>query len=103
MISDGSQYSGMHVRLCSQQKPSSRFAEAQDSLFASSLSELQSQDVLLAKEETSADPRTNNTDCWVEFRANLRHPLGFLPLSSLLSTASSSPPKIAKAPNLPYE
>ena len=103
MISDGSQYGGMHVRLCSQQKPSSRFAEAQDSLFASSLSELQSQDVLLAKEETSADPRTNNTDCWVEFRANLRHPLGFLPLSSLLSTASSSPPKIAKAPNLPYE
>ncbi len=103
MISDGSQYGGMHVRLCSQQKPSSVFAEAQDSLFASSLSELQSQDVLLAKKESSADPRTNNTDCWVEFRANLRHPLGFLPSSSFLSTASSSPPKIAKAPNLPYE
>jgi hypothetical protein len=105
MISDSSRYGGIHIRLCSQHKPTSMYAEAQDSLLASSLSELQSQRVLLPETDvsTSVDSRTNSTDCWVEFRANLRHPLGFITSSSLLSTAHSDPPKVAKAPNLPYE
>lgn len=106
MISDRSTFGGMHVRLCSQEKPTSMYAEAQDSLLASSLGELQSQRVLQTKTDhsSSTDPRTNSTDCWVEFRANLRHPLGFISTSSsLLSNAHSDPPKIAKAPNIPYE
>lgn len=105
MISDISRFGGIAVRLCAQQQPTSAFAEAQDSLLASSLKELQSQHVLLSKSDHSKDPRINNTDCWVEFRANLRHPLGFIPSSSssLLSGNLSNPPKIAKAPDLPYE
>jgi hypothetical protein len=89
--------SGVDVRLCSAKKHTSMFAEAQDSLFAGSLSELQSKHVLSSS--NISDPKLNQTDCWVEFRANLRHPLGFLP-----SFKSTSPPhKIAQAPNLPYE
>ena len=103
MISDSSRFGGISVRLCAQQQPTSAFAEAQDSLLASSLNELQSQHVLLSTSDHSKDPRTNNTDCWVEFRANLRHPLGFIPTSSLVSGSLSNPPKIAKAPDLPYE
>ena len=105
MISDTNRFGGMHIRLCAQHQPTSMYAEAQDSLLASSLSELQSKDVLLSNTDssTSTDPRTNNTDCWVEFRANLRHPLGFISSSLLSSNAPSNPPKIAKAPNIPYE
>ena len=68
----------LNVRLCSALNRSSMFAEAQDSLLASSADELQSQFVLSSS--TVPDPKTNQTDCWVEFRANLCHPMGFLPM-----------------------
>ena len=91
------------IRLCPATKPSSMFAEAQESLLASSLSELQSKHVLThhsakdtAAADREADPKTNNMDCWVEFRANIRNPKGFLP-------RQSASPRTAKAPDLPYE
>jgi hypothetical protein len=86
----------LNVRLCSTPNRSSMFAEAQDSLLASSIHELQSQDVLASS--PVPDPRTNQTDCWVEFRATLRRPLGFVP-----SFKSNSTLKVARAPDLPYE
>lgn len=83
---------GIDVRFCSSYKPSSMFCEAQESLLASSLDELQSTNVL--KSTGKVDPRTLQTDCWVEFRANISRPMGYL---------KKTQPKIAKAPDLPYE
>ena len=51
-------------------------------------------------------------DCWVEFRANLKKPAGYLKnvlVSRTTNTsltgggAKTSKTRIAKAPNLPYE
>lgn len=103
---------GVDIRLCAAPTPSSVFAEAQASLLASSLSELQSKHVLSSSHQKStaeknsaatrdADLNTNQMDCWVEFRASLRNPLGFLPRRRRQS--ASTGPKIAKAPDLPYE
>jgi hypothetical protein len=83
---------GLDVRLCSSLKPTSMFCEAQESLLASSLAELQSDSVLRSTGEV--DPRTLKADCWVEFRANMTRPSGFI---------KSNQPRIAKAPDLPYE
>ena len=95
---------GVDVRLCAATRPSSMFSEAQESLLASSLHELQSVHVLnptqrkvgnsiktsLKQKEPSPltdeklvqrpdDPNTNKMDCWVEFRANLKNLKGFRP------------------------
>ena len=80
---------GLDVRMCPATKPSRMFSEAQESLLASSLKELQSAHVLShrtgpckTKDKTAKsreeDPNTNNTDCWVEFRANMKHPTGYI-------------------------
>jgi hypothetical protein len=99
---DKSESSAVDIRLCSATKASSMFAEAQASLLASSLSELQSKHVLThhsphdqtAKRES--DPNLNRMDCWVEFRATIRNPKGFLP-------RQKAGPRTATAPDLPYE
>ena len=78
-------WTGLDVRFCESTKYSSMFAEAQASLQAGSLPELQ-------REE---DGKLKDGDCWVEFRANLRHPAGFM--------RRRKPPRIAKIPDLPYE
>jgi hypothetical protein len=86
------------IRLCPATKPISMFAEAQESLLASSLEELQSQRVLAQNSaQEIEDPNINKMDCWVEFRANMKNPSGFFPRKS------SDGPKIAKAPDLPFE
>lgn len=66
---------GLDVRFCGCDRHSSMFAEAQESLFAGSLEELQSKHVL---QEGGVDPKTNNVDCWIEFRATMANPSGFL-------------------------
>jgi hypothetical protein len=86
------------IRLCPSTKPISMFAEAQESLLASSLEELQSRRVLAQNSSQEIeDPNNNKMDCWVEFRANMKNPSGFFPRKS------SEGPKIAKAPDLPFE
>lgn len=96
--------SGVDIRLCSATQSSPVFAESQESLLASSLSELQSKHVLTnhlpgdATVQRESDPNINKMDCWVEFRANIRNPQGFLPRHELASR-----PRTAKAPDLPFE
>jgi len=98
---------GLDVRLCTSHQYSSMFAEAHESLLAGSLDDLQSNLVLREGAQTPASgvknypsgalegPRSNQGDCWVEFRASLRRPSGFF---------SKRPQKrTAKPPNLPYE
>jgi hypothetical protein len=77
-------WTGLDVRFCEATKYSSMFAEAQTSLLAGGLPELQ-----------HGNGETDNGDCWVEFRANLRNPAGFL--------RRTKAPRIAKVPDLPYE
>jgi len=91
---------GLDVRYCPRTVVSSAFSEAQESLLAGSLEELQSTNVLVSKgEEAQSDTRLGNGDCWVEVRANLKRP------SKLLRRSKNSPGKqrIAKIPDLPYE
>jgi hypothetical protein len=83
---------GLDVRYCSNSVKSSMFCEAQESMLAASLQELQSTRVV---GDTASDPRTNQADCWAEFRANLARPLGYLKTRTVTN--------IAKAPNLPFE
>lgn len=83
-------WAGLDVRFCQATKYSSMFAEAQESLLAGSLPELQSPDVL-----QGGSGKKKDGDCWGEFRANLRHPTGFL--------QPARQQKIARAPDLPYE
>lgn len=83
---------GLDVRWCEQVKPTSVFPEAQESLLASSLPELQSADVLKStgKSEPGAeDARIGSSDCWVEVRTMVKNPRGFV---------SSKRPKVATAP-----
>lgn len=87
---------GIDLRFCEQAKYRAGFNEAQEALLAGSLPSLQSTHVLDGAQGT-IDPRTDKMDCWVEFRASLRNPLGFW------SRRSSSKPRIAKVPDIPYE
>jgi hypothetical protein len=77
-------WTGLDVRFCEATKYSSMFAEAQTSLLAGGLPELQ-----------HGSGVNDSGDCWVEFRANLRNPAGFL--------RRTKAPRIAKVPDLPYE
>jgi hypothetical protein len=91
---------GLDVRLCSRSKVSSAFSEAQESLLAGSLGELQSSNVLLASgEKAKDDDRMGKGDCWAELRANVKRPTGFL----RTKRSGSLRPKIAAMPDLPYE
>lgn len=89
---------GLDVRFCSQNGVSSTFSEAQESLLAASLNELQSTNTLLAcGEKAKDDDRLGNSDCWAEFRANVKRPSGFLHRSSRKQRTA------AKAPDIPFE
>ena len=87
---------GLDVRLCPSTIRESMFCEAQESMLAGSLEELQSTRVLGSKSQHDDDPRTNNMDCWVEVRANLKRPSGYF-------QPSKTTPRFAKAPDIPYE
>lgn len=90
---------GIDIRYCSQDAVSSAFCEAQESLLAASLEELQSANALLAGgEQGQDDKRLGNADCWVEVRANLKSPSGYWQRKG-----SQSKPRIAKIPDIPYE
>ena len=84
---------GMDFRFCEQTKFRPGFAEAQEALLAGSLPSLQSQHVLDGAQ--GVDPKTDTMDCWVEFRESVKNPVGFW--------SKRTSPRIAKAPDLPYE
>jgi hypothetical protein len=93
---------GLDLRFCSTTEASSSFAEAQESLLAASLADLQSANILsTGGEKGKADKRVGLGDCWVEFRANLKEPVGFWRRYAV--SKSKSTKRIAKAPDLPYE
>jgi hypothetical protein len=89
---------GLDIRYCPRTKISSAFSEAQESLLAGSLETLQSTNVLLAGGEANDDKRIGNGDCWVEFKASIKRPSGYL-----RSKNASGKLKVAKVPDLPYE
>mmetsp|Transcript_96 Transcript_96/g.203 ORF Transcript_96/g.203 Transcript_96/m.203 type:complete len:408 (-) Transcript_96:1403-2626(-) len=94
---------GLDIRYCRQTIVSSAFSEAQESLLAGSLEELQSTQTLVAKGEEGSkenDDRIGKGDCWVEVRANLKRPSGYWKRNSSKKAGSV---KIAKIPDLPYE
>ena len=67
---------------------------------AGSLGELQSTNALLSGAEPgSDDDKLGNADCWVEVRANMKKPSGYLRRAGSKNTKT----KIAKIPDLPYE
>jgi len=93
---------GLDLRFCSCTEAASSFAEAQESLLAASLADLQSANILLTGDEKAkADERVGQGDCWVEFRANLKKPVGFWRRYGIGKSKSTH--RIAKAPDLPYE
>jgi hypothetical protein len=93
---------GLDLRYCSSTVSASSFAEAQESLLAASLADLQSTNILLGGgEKAKADERIGLGDCWVEFRANIKAPLGFWRKYAMAKSKSKH--RIAKAPDLPFE
>ena len=112
---------GIELRFCEARQLSSSFAEAEESLMAGSLNELQNANVMVegGKTKSQYDVKidvSNNSgnqgakklridamnglgDCWVEFRANIKHPLGFFDKKARTKTVQ----RTAKAPDLPYE
>jgi hypothetical protein len=92
---------GIDIRLCSESQVSSAFCEAQESLMAASLEELQSPNALLGDGlEGKHDERLGQGDCWVEVRANLKRPSGFFHRSGGLAPSKH---RVAKIPDIPYE
>ena len=94
---------GINIRLTGAEEFSSSFAEAQDALLAASLSELQSVNVLKeggGNEESSSDSKTNVADCWVEFRATVAKPSGFVKRGG---NQKRTKLRTANVPDLPYE
>jgi len=95
---------GLDFRMCEASALSSTFAEAQESLLAGSLDDLQSANVLGGTDEGSTGVRGHSDamnglgDCWIEFRANCRKPSGFLNKGKNVSSK-----RIVKAPSIPYE
>eukprot|EP00523_Entomoneis_sp_CCMP467_P016934 CAMPEP_0168786834 /NCGR_PEP_ID=MMETSP0725-20121227/11485_1 /TAXON_ID=265536 /ORGANISM="Amphiprora sp., Strain CCMP467" /LENGTH=378 /DNA_ID=CAMNT_0008837013 /DNA_START=35 /DNA_END=1171 /DNA_ORIENTATION=+ len=87
---------GVDIRVCENKSQSPVFAEAQESLLAASLPDLQSNRVLHGA-KGKEDPKTEKMDCWTEFRANVRNPRGYFNLKGRGSQ------KTARAPDLPYE
>jgi len=97
---------GLDVRLCPKPNVSPAFSEAQESLLAASMDELQNANTLNAgrSEEAKDDERVGKGDCWVELRANAKQPGGFFRSGGVTVTRSSSrKQRIAKIPDLPYE
>lgn len=90
---------GLDFRMCEAENLSSTFAEAEQSLLAGSLDDLQNDNVMAegGKRRGSSDAMNGLGDCWVEFRANIRNPSGFW------KKDKTTLKRIAKAPPLPYE
>jgi hypothetical protein len=108
---------GLDVRLCAAPELSSAFDEAQQSLLAASLEDLQNSNVVSEggggdgdgggissspNRATSGLEKTGK-DCWVEFRANMKQPSGFSFTRQLGGRTTRSRPRVAKAPDIPYE
>jgi hypothetical protein len=93
---------GLDIRLTDSVEYTSAFPEAQEALLASSLDELQNVNVLKGDigTESEKDARDNKMDCWVEFRANMRRPSGFMKRAA---KRNGGKVKTAKVPDLPYE
>jgi hypothetical protein len=92
---------GLDVRINEDWVLSSSFDEAEQAVLAGSIQDLQSSHVMSEGkhddiEDGTIDPKTNNADCWVEARSNVKHPSGFL-------KRLRNNPRIAKPPQLPYE
>jgi hypothetical protein len=64
---------GIDVCFCSNVKPSSMIAEAQEWLLASSLAELQSKHVV-SDAQDEVDLNTNNADYYADFQATVKNP-----------------------------
>jgi len=104
---------GLDIRICESASNdwvlSSSFDEAQESLLAGSLADLQSTHVVsegkigVEASSRTVDKKNDNGDCWVELRSNVKHPTGFLNqfVSSLLNKPARM--KVAKPPDIPYE
>lgn len=110
---------GIEMRYCETNELSSSFAEAQESLMAGSLDDLQNANVMVEGGNTRSlndveitvssskaiaskkkvDVMNGLGDCWVEFRANIKRPQGFFDKKARTKTMN----RIAKAPDLPYE
>jgi len=94
---------GLDIRYCPRTTISSTFSEAQESLLAGSLDELQSTNILLSGgENAKSDERIGNGDCWVEVRANLKRPSNYWH-RFLKGANSSREQRVARIPDLPYE
>jgi len=90
---------GLDIRYCPRTNVSSAFSEAQESLLAGTIEELQSTNILLTGgEEANYDERIGNADCWIEERAKFKRPSGYF-----RSKNSSRKQRIAKIPNIPFE
>ena len=100
---------GLDVRLCPKPNVSPAFSEAQESLLAASMDELQNANTLNAgrSDEAKDDERVGKGDCWVEVRANLKQPGGFFRSGGTggvtVTRSSSRKQRIAKIPDIPYE
>ena len=91
---------GLDVRYCPRTTISSTFSEAQESLLAGSLHELQSTNILISGGEgVKRDERIGNGDCWVEVRASLKQPSKYWQRSKGRKISQ----KVAKISELPYE
>ena len=107
--------SSLEFRYCDAKELSSSFAEAQESLLAGSLDDLQNVNVMVEgtdkkknKNDKKIDDDASNSenesridlmnglgDCWVEFRTNIKQPSGFF--------RKGGGRIIAKAPDLPFK
>ncbi|KAL7459614.1 hypothetical protein ACHAWC_011449 [Mediolabrus comicus] len=102
LIASHPSISGLDVRISEDWVLSSSFDEAEQSVLAGSLDELQSSHVMSegkhngSENTITADSKVNNSDCWVEVRSNMKRPGGFL-------KRFGSHPRVAKPPQLPYE
>lgn len=110
---------GLDIRLCDAKALCSFFAEAQEALLAGSLDDLQNANVMAEgghgdkSEETDAPRRPGAMnglgDCWMEFRANMKHPSGFfwrrreVLVSQSKAADRSAYNRTVKAPSIPYE
>ena len=94
-------FGGLDVRVCDGSNFNAGFAENQEALMASSLSELQNANVLAegggGHQQRNHDFMNGIGDCWVEFRAQMKKPSGFF------GSRKRAPLRIAKPPDLPPE
>jgi hypothetical protein len=115
---------GLDLRYCQSKELSTFFAEAQESLMAGSLDDLQNVNVMVeggniqntrsanivplnqegvgkAMDSSPAklDSMNGLGDCWMEFRANMKRPFGYFEGKSRRKVVQ----RTVKAPDLPYE